>query len=97
MAGVSEGSIVTIVVAVVGALVGLGSAGLAYRQAYIARRENRQERLEARLARAERDNRLLWLWSRRLVDHIYRGEQPPPPEAPAGLFEDTAQRKDVLK
>jgi len=92
---VSEASIVTIVVAIIGGTAGITGGALAYRQAWIARRENRQERLEARLARAERDNRLLWLWSRRLVDHIYRGQQPPPPEAPAGLFEDTAQRKDI--
>lgn len=91
----SEASIVTIVVAVIGGGAGLTGAVLAYRQARIARRENRQERLEARLARAERDNRLLWLWARTLVDHIYRGEAPPPPAAPAGLFEDTMQRKDV--
>lgn len=91
----SEGGLVAVVVAVIGGVTALSGAVLAYRQAYIARRENRQERLEARLARSERDNRLLWLWSRQLVDHIYRGGSPPPPEAPSGLFEDTQQWKDA--
>lgn len=92
----SEGSLVTILVAVIGGAAGLGGAAFAYRQARIARRENRQERLEARLARSERDNRLLWLWCRQLVDHIYSRAAPPPPPAPAGLFEDTTPRKEAV-
>ncbi|MFJ3393995.1 hypothetical protein [Leifsonia aquatica] len=86
---------VQLTIAIIGGLFGLASAAFAYRQARIARRENRQERLEARLARSERDNRLLWLWCRQLVDHIYRGSAPPPPPAPAGLFEDTTPRSEV--
>jgi len=84
-----------IVVAVIGALVGIVTAVIGVRAARAARRENRHERLEARLARSERDNRLLWLWCRQLVDHIYRGGTPPPPAAPVGLFEDTTPRKDI--
>ncbi|MCD5345046.1 hypothetical protein [Agromyces sp. S2-1-8] len=43
--------------------------------------------LSIALARWHRDNRLLWLWNRQLVDHIYHGSPPPPPPAPPGLFE----------
>lgn len=82
-------------VAIIAGVVALAGAGLSLHQAQRARRDNRTERLEARIARAERDNRLLWLWCRQLVDHIYRGESPPPPPAPAGLFEDTTPRKDT--
>ena len=32
------------------------------------------------------DNQRLWLWNRALVDHIYKGLGPPPPEPPADLF-----------
>ncbi|WP_390134452.1 hypothetical protein [Bifidobacterium apicola] len=32
------------------------------------------------------DNQRLWLWNRQLVDHIYKGYPPPPPEPPADLF-----------
>lgn len=33
------------------------------------------------------DNRLLWLYNRQLIDHIYRGSPPPPPAPPPGLFD----------
>lgn len=92
----TEPSIVAIVVAIVAAAGGLAGAIVAGLFAARARRESRQERLEARLARSERDNRLLWLWCRQLVDHIYSRAAPPPPPAPAGLFEDSTQpRKDI--
>lgn len=33
------------------------------------------------------DNALLWQWNRQLVDHIYKGLGPPPPEPPENLFD----------
>lgn len=85
----------SITVAIIAAAAAITAAALAYRQARLARKENRHERLEARLARSERDNRMLWLWCRQLVDHIYSREEPPPPPAPAGLFEETQPRNGV--
>ena len=32
-------------------------------------------------------NQLLWLYNRQLIDHIYRGNPPPPPTPPAGLYD----------
>lgn len=32
------------------------------------------------------DNQRLWQWNRALVDHIYKGLGPPPPEPPEDLF-----------
>lgn len=34
----------------------------------------------------QKDNSLLYLWNRQLVDHIYRGLGPPAPSPPDGLF-----------
>lgn len=47
-----------------------------------------KNRLEAyRLAQEmQADNQRLWQWNRALVDHIYKGLGPPPPEPPADLF-----------
>lgn len=42
--------------------------------------------VRAQVARVQKDNHLLYLWNRQLVDHIYRGEDPPPPTPPDGLF-----------
>ncbi len=36
----------------------------------------------------QKDNALLYLWNRELVDHIYKGSGPPPPAPPAGLFKE---------
>lgn len=48
-----------------------------------------RDRLEAyRLAQQmQTDNALLWQWNRQLVDHIYKGLGPPPPEPPENLFD----------
>ena len=48
-----------------------------------------KNRLEAyRLAQQmQADNQRLWQWNRALVDHIYKGLGPPPPEPPADLFD----------
>ena len=32
------------------------------------------------------DNQRLWQWNRALIDHIYKGLGPPPPEPPEDLF-----------
>lgn len=34
----------------------------------------------------QKDNALLYLWNRQLVDHIYKGHGPPAPSPPDGLF-----------
>lgn len=48
-----------------------------------------RDRMEAyRLAQQmQADNALLWQWNRQLVDHIYNGLGPPPPEPPENLFD----------
>lgn len=48
-----------------------------------------KNRLEAyRLAQQmQADNQRLWQWNRSLVDHIYKGLGPPPPNPPADLFD----------
>lgn len=43
--------------------------------------------LAVQLAKWHTRNRQLWLWNRQLVDHIYEGKGPPPPEPPASLFQ----------
>lgn len=42
--------------------------------------------LAVQLGKWHTDNHLLWLYNRQLIDHIYRGNEPPPPAPPAGLF-----------
>lgn len=41
-----------------------------------------------RMSRMEQREKSYWLYTRQLVDHIYRGLPPPPPKPPAGLFEE---------
>jgi hypothetical protein len=43
--------------------------------------------LRNRADQYEAHNRMLWLYCRQLIDHIYRGKPPPPPPAPVGLFD----------
>ena len=43
--------------------------------------------LAVQLTKWRADNRLLWLWNRQLVDHIYRGLGPPAPAPPKELFD----------
>lgn len=43
--------------------------------------------LAAQLTKWQADNQLLWQYNRQLIDHIYRGNPPPPPAPPAGLFD----------
>lgn len=42
---------------------------------------------EHQLKTTMRDNQRLWAYNRQLVDHIYRGAPPPPPDPPTGLFD----------
>lgn len=42
--------------------------------------------LTAHVARQTARMHRLWLYTRQLVDHIYRGSPPPPPPPPADLF-----------
>lgn len=68
------------------ALVGVGGtvAGALGTQVFTAAKDY----LEAtKLAQEmQSDNQRLWLWNRSLVDHIYKGLGPPPPEPPEDLF-----------
>lgn len=55
--------------------------------AVIAVVESKKAREASRSDKLQRDNALLYLWNRQLVDHIYRGLEPPAPAPPPGLFE----------
>ena len=72
---------------VIVALVGVGGTigGAVASQLFNAAKNS----LEAyRLAQEmQADNQRLWQWNRALVDHIYKGLDPPPPEPPADLFD----------
>jgi hypothetical protein len=81
---VTEGEIVATIAGAFGLVGGL----IAVWQASRAARQNRVGQIEKRLFNLERENRLMWMWCRQLVDHIYRGAAPPPPAAPPGLFDD---------
>lgn len=60
--------------------------------AWITRRNHIESRIEIiseenrviREASHKRDqeNRALWLYTKELIDHIYKGKPPPPPEPP---------------
>ena len=74
--------------AAIAALAAIVGAAIAYRAQREARRANRTADVEAQLEKLNKDNHLLYLWNRQLVDHIYADRKPPPPSPPAGLFED---------
>ena len=65
-----------VIIAIVG-VVGVVAGAFAQQLVTAAR-----DRMEAyRLAQQmQSDNALLWQWNRQLVDHIYKGLGPPPPE-----------------
>jgi len=76
------------VVIVTALITGVGS----WLTAWITRRNHIESRIEIiseenrviREASHKRDqeNRALWLYTKELIDHIYKGKPPPPPEPP---------------
>ena len=42
--------------------------------------------LEGRVDLVERRNQILWNYNRQLINHIYDGSPPPPPEMPEGII-----------
>lgn len=69
------------------AIVGVAGTGLGVIVSALAQ-HHRARFDEAQIIQdAIADNQRLWLWNRSLVDHIYKGLGPPPPEPPADLFE----------
>src|SRR6218665_177195 len=87
---------VSIVVASIAGTVALPSARLATTQATKARKSGRTEQLEAKLDQLTADRHLLYLWNRQLVDHIYRGIGPPPPQPPPGPFTNDQKGTPML-
>ncbi|AGW42448.1 arginyl-tRNA synthetase [Leifsonia xyli subsp. cynodontis DSM 46306] len=70
-------------------LLTLTVAALAATGSLAATRYGRIARLEKRLAELETRERTLWVYTRDLIDHIYRGEgPPPPPPPPTGYYAD---------
>lgn len=67
---------ITIIVAVIGACASVAAAVVASRVT-----------VRSQVARVQKDNQLLYLWNRELVDHIYKKLGPPPPAPPDHLFE----------
>lgn len=41
----------------------------------------------------ENQNRALWLYTRELIDHIYKQLPPPPPEPPAAVVDMDRRNK----
>lgn len=78
--------VVALAIAVIAAAGAITGAIIAARSAREARDANRVDQLEARLDQSERNEHLLYLWNRELVDHIWKGKPPPPPGPPPGLF-----------
>lgn len=67
---------ITIIVAAIGACASIAAAIIATRVT-----------VRSQVGRVQKDNALLYLWNRELVDHIYKGLGPPPPAPPNHLFE----------
>ncbi|MGG7466049.1 hypothetical protein [Plantibacter sp. YIM 135347] len=63
-------------------------ATLAVSGTWIATRFGRMASLEKRIDALERRERRLWLYCRKLIDHIWRGHGAPPPTPPDDLFGD---------
>jgi hypothetical protein len=83
-------AVISACASVLAALVGTWRAAAAARQAEHAAPDvqARLAALEAANSRLEAENRALWLWARKLVDHIYRGAPPPPPTGPIDVLRE---------
>lgn len=47
----------------------------------------RRNQVEGRIDTMENQNRALWLYTRQLIDHIYKQSPPPPPEPPQAVVD----------
>lgn len=77
----------TVIVAMIAAVGAIVAASIAAHSARAARRANRVTELEQTIEQLHADRHQLWLYARELIDHIYKGKPPPPPQPPRGLFE----------
>jgi hypothetical protein len=75
-----------VLVGLIAATAAVIAAVIASRSAQQARRANRGEELENLLVSYKKDNQLMYLYNRDLIDHIYSGKGRPPPPPPEGLF-----------
>jgi hypothetical protein len=81
---VTEGEVVAIITAMGGIL----AAAIGAVVTVLTHHARRTTRAFERITRLEHRERAWWLYTRELVDHIYRGAPPPPPKPPAGLFDE---------
>jgi hypothetical protein len=86
---VSAGVVVTEgeVIAIITAMGGILAAAIATASTVLVHHSRRTTRAFGRITRLEHRERLWWMYTRSLLDHIYRGLGPPPPEPPEGLFD----------
>lgn len=69
----------TLTGSLVGAVVATTAAVLSFLAARRSHAHAELVDLRDRLDSAEKNNRLLWAYTRQLVDHIYKRSPPPPP------------------
>lgn len=93
-----EGFIFSGIAGVIGAAIGASAsiwaatkARESAKEASSATRQSEFEKLldshRLSLQRAQNREHLLFLWNRELIDHIYQGKPPPPPNPPDGLLD----------
>lgn len=68
-------------------LVILISAGVSSSAGWLTAWLARRNQVEGRIDIMENQNRALWLYTRELIDHIYKQLPPPPPEPPAAVVD----------
>lgn len=69
-------------------LIALVAAAIAASGALVGSRYGRVGKLERRVDELEARERKLWLYCRKLIDHIWRGRPAPPPTPPEDIFGD---------